>query len=35
MSQEEKPKDNEVEVSGILEILQNKTGQLIDPNRNM
>lgn len=34
MSQEEKPKDNEVEVSGILEILQNKTGQLIDPSRN-
>ena len=34
MSQEEKPKDNEVAVSGILEILQNKTGQLIDPSRN-
>ena len=30
----EKPKDNEIEVSGILEILQNKTGQLIDPARN-
>ncbi len=31
---ETKPKDNEVEVSGILEVLQNKTGQLIDPKRN-
>ncbi|MGB0416036.1 MAG: transcription termination factor Rho [Coraliomargarita sp.] len=30
----EKPKDNEIEVSGILELLQNKTGQLIDPTRN-
>ncbi|WP_041745790.1 transcription termination factor Rho [Coraliomargarita akajimensis] len=34
MSNEEKSKDSEVEVSGILEILQNKTGQLIDPTRN-
>ena len=30
----EKPKDNEVEVTGILELLPNKTGQLIDPTRN-
>ena len=29
-----KPQDNEVEVSGILEVLQNKSGQLIDPKRN-
>ena len=28
------PRDNEIEVSGILEILENKTGQLIDPSRN-
>ena len=27
-------RDNEIEVSGILEILENKTGQLIDPSRN-
>ena len=31
---EKKPKENEVEVFGILEILRNKTGQLIDPKRN-
>ncbi|MGZ0706897.1 transcription termination factor Rho [Coraliomargarita sp. W4R53] len=31
---QEKPRDNEVAVSGILEILENKTGQLIDPSRN-
>lgn len=30
----EKPKDNEISVSGVLDILQNKTGQLLDPNRN-
>jgi transcription termination factor Rho len=30
----EKPRDNEIDVSGILEILENKTGQLIDPSRN-
>lgn len=30
----EKPKDNEIEVTGILELLPNKTGQLIDPTRN-
>ena len=29
-----KPKDNETVVSGILEILPNKTGQLLDPKRN-
>ena len=29
-----KPQDNEVVVSGILEVLQNKSGQLIDPKRN-
>lgn len=34
MSQEDQPKDNEIEVSGILELLPNKTGQLIDPKRN-
>jgi len=28
------PRDNEIAVSGILEILENKTGQLIDPSRN-
>ena len=28
------PQHNEVEVSGILEVLQNKSGQLIDPKRN-
>ncbi len=28
---QELPRDNEIEVSGILEILENKTGQLIDP----
>ena len=31
---QELPRDNEIEVSGILEILENKTGQLIDPSRN-
>ena len=31
---QDKPRDTEIEVSGILEILQNKTGQLIDPSRN-
>jgi transcription termination factor Rho len=30
----EKPHDNEIMVSGVLEILENKTGQLIDPSRN-
>jgi transcription termination factor Rho len=30
----EKPRDNEIAVSGILEVLENKTGQLIDPARN-
>ncbi len=30
----EKPQVKEVAVSGILEILENKTGQLIDPSRN-
>jgi len=30
----QKPRDNEIDVSGILEILENKTGQLIDPSRN-
>lgn len=30
----EKPRDNMIEVSGVLEILENKTGQLIDPSRN-
>ena len=33
-TEEESPKKNEIEVSGILELLQNKTGQLIDPTRN-
>ena len=28
------PEDNEIEVSGILEVLENKTGQLIDSSRN-
>ncbi|WPJ94950.1 transcription termination factor Rho [Coraliomargarita algicola] len=31
---QEKPRENEIAVSGILEILDNKTGQLIDPSRN-
>ena len=31
---QEKPRDNEILVSGVLEILENKTGQLIDPSRN-
>ena len=31
---QENPRDNEIDVSGILEILENKTGQLIDPSRN-
>jgi transcription termination factor Rho len=30
----DKPADNTVEVEGILELLQNKTGQLLDPSRN-
>ena len=30
----ESAEENEIDVSGILEILQNKTGQLIDPSRN-
>lgn len=30
----EKARGNEIEVSGILEVLENKTGQLIDPSRN-
>ena len=30
----QKTHDNQIAVSGILEILQNKTGQLIDPSRN-
>jgi len=30
----EKPQDNEVSVSGVLDILENKTGQLLDPDRN-
>ena len=30
----EAPKDNQIAVSGILEILPNKTGQLLDPARN-
>ncbi len=33
-NQPEKPKDNLVPVSGVLEMLPNKTGQLIDPARN-
>lgn len=32
--QPEPQQDNQIAVSGILEILQNKTGQLIDPDRN-
>ena len=35
MSEEvETQKTTEIEVTGILELLQNKTGQLIDPTRN-
>ncbi len=34
MTQQETLKDDQVTVSGILEILPNKTGQLIDPARN-
>jgi transcription termination factor Rho len=34
MSHVETPKDNQISVSGILEILPNKTGQLLDPTRN-
>jgi transcription termination factor Rho len=30
----EKPKDNEISVSGVLDILENQTGQLLDPSRN-
>lgn len=33
-SDQESARDNEIAVSGILEILENKTGQLIDPSRN-
>ena len=33
-STKEAPQDNQIAVSGILEILPNKTGQLLDPNRN-
>ena len=34
MSNEETPKDNQISVSGILEILPNKSGNLLDPARN-
>jgi len=34
VAETEKPKDNEIAVSGVLDILQNKTGQLLDPARN-
>lgn len=34
ISPKESAEENEMDVSGILEILQNKTGQLIDPSRN-
>ena len=35
MSNEENtPKDNEITVTGLLEILPNKTGQLLEPARN-
>ena len=34
ISPKESVEENEIDVSGILEILQNKTGQLIDPSRN-
>ena len=34
MSNEDTPNDNQVSVSGILEIFPNKTGQLLDPSRN-
>ena len=34
MSNEETPKDNQISVSGILEILPNKSGNLLDPTRN-
>jgi len=30
----QEPQNNQVAVSGILEVLQNKTGQLLDPSRN-
>lgn len=33
-NEEEKQRSTEIEVTGILELLQNKTGQLIDPMRN-
>lgn len=33
-SETEEPKDNEISVSGVLDILQNNTGQLLDPSRN-
>lgn len=34
MSNEDTPQDNQISVSGILEILPNNTGQLLDPSRN-
>ncbi len=34
MSNQETPQDNQISVSGILEILPNKSGNLIDPTRN-
>ena len=34
MSNEDTPNENQVSVSGILEISPNKTGQLLDPSRN-
>ena len=34
ISPKESAEENGIDVSGILEILQNKTGQLIDPSRN-
>jgi len=34
MSHQETPKDNQIPVSGILEVLPNKSGQLLDPTRN-
>lgn len=34
MSSEETPNDNKVSVSGVLEILPNKAGHLLDPSRN-
>jgi len=34
MSNEETPQDHQIPVSGILEVLPNKSGNLLDPNRN-